>query len=246
MDHGKDKRARVREFKITKGILEKFVYCKGCDATVFGAGARMHSDDCRRRFEEAIKNDDILKVRLDMRDIRFNRMKNEEAEERNDANVKAEKVDVEMQTDEAEVASELLREKTNNMNGSRPFSIARIIEATGGRSNHGTKRDENHTTEDEREQDNKRRRMQVLSSENVILRTLKRTVGAGSQRLKVNVTLRQLEFDNDTSEHCMDISNLIGAVDYEMSPHEEVEEMERWRRMFEGYEFVTICTTSRR
>ena len=79
----------------TKGILEKFGFsphCKGCDATEFGTGARMHSDDCRRRLEEAIKNDDILKVRLDMRDIRFNRMKDEEAEERNDADVQAEKV----------------------------------------------------------------------------------------------------------------------------------------------------------
>ena len=84
-DYGKDKRARVREFKITKGILEKFGFSphsKGCDATVFGAGARMHSDDCRRRLEEAIKNDDILKVSLDTRDIRFNRMKDEVAEER--------------------------------------------------------------------------------------------------------------------------------------------------------------------
>ena len=31
-----------------------------------------------------------------MRDIRFNQMKDEEAEERNDADVQAEKVDVEM------------------------------------------------------------------------------------------------------------------------------------------------------
>ena len=43
MDYGKDKRARVREFRIMKGILEKFGFsphCKGCDATVFGTGAR--------------------------------------------------------------------------------------------------------------------------------------------------------------------------------------------------------------
>ena len=38
-------------------------------------------------------------------------MKDEEAEERNDADVQAEKEDVEMQTDEAEVAPELLRER---------------------------------------------------------------------------------------------------------------------------------------
>ena len=35
----------------------------------------------------------------------------------------------------------------------------------------------------------------------------------------------------------MDISKLIRAVDDEMSPHEEVEEMERWRMMYDGYEF---------
>ena len=55
MDYGKDKRARVREFKITKGTLEKFGFsphCTGCDATVFGTGARMHSDDCRRRGDQ--------------------------------------------------------------------------------------------------------------------------------------------------------------------------------------------------
>ena len=159
--YGKDKRARVREFKITKGILEKFGFsphCKGCDATVFGAGARMQS--------EAIKNDDILKVRLDMRDIRFNRMKDEEAEERNDADVQAEKVDVEMQTDETEVASELLREKTNTINAHVLFQSPELSEPPdsqepGGRGNHVTKRDENDTTEGEREQDNKRRRLQV-------------------------------------------------------------------------------------
>ena len=36
--------------------------------------------------------------------------------------------------------------------------------------------------------------------------------------------LRHLEFDDDISEHCMDISNMIRAVDDEMSPHEDVEE----------------------
>ena len=42
----------------------------------------MHSDDCKKRLEKAIKNDDILKVTLDMRDIRLNRMKDEEKRRR--------------------------------------------------------------------------------------------------------------------------------------------------------------------
>ena len=35
----------------------------------------------------------------------------------------------------------------------------------------------------------------------------------------------------------MDISSLIGALDKGLSPHDESEEMERWRMMYGGYEF---------
>ena len=73
----------------------------------------------------------------------------------------------------------------------------------GGKGHHGTKRDENDTTEDEREQDNKRQHLQVLSSENVIFRSLQRIVGEASEKLINNVMLKQLEFDNDASEQCM-------------------------------------------
>ena len=76
MDHGTDERARVRNFKIMKGILDKFGFSSNCtafDASLNGAGARMHSDVRGKRPEEVIKNGDIFKVKLDMWDIRFNR-----------------------------------------------------------------------------------------------------------------------------------------------------------------------------
>ena len=106
-----------------------------------------------------------------MRDIRFNRMKDEEAEERNDADVQAEKVDVEMQTDEAEVRFGTLEREDEHHKRPRPLfnrqNYGRPPDSQEGKGsdNHDTKRDENDTTADEREQDYKRRRLQVLSSE---------------------------------------------------------------------------------
>ena len=67
---------KFREFKITKAILERFGYtpgCKGCAAAMAGTDARRHADECRSRIEEAIKTDDILRMRLDMRDSRLGR-----------------------------------------------------------------------------------------------------------------------------------------------------------------------------
>ena len=65
---------RCRDFKITKTILERFGHsedCKGCKAAQEESGPRQHSGACRERIEEAIKADDILRVRLDMRDARL-------------------------------------------------------------------------------------------------------------------------------------------------------------------------------
>ena len=67
---------KFREFKITKCILEKFGLwdtCKGCEAAASGTDARRHTDDCRQRLEQLIRDDEVLRVRLDMRDVRLNR-----------------------------------------------------------------------------------------------------------------------------------------------------------------------------
>lgn len=73
---GHSREFKCREFKITKGILDKFGYsenCKGCEAAAAGTDPRRHSDDCRSRMETLIREDEVLKVRLDMRDIRLDR-----------------------------------------------------------------------------------------------------------------------------------------------------------------------------
>ena len=67
---------KYREFKITRGILDKFGYsedCKGCAAAAAEKDHRRHSDECRSRIEQQIREDEVLRVRLNMRDIRPNR-----------------------------------------------------------------------------------------------------------------------------------------------------------------------------
>ena len=140
MDYGKDQPAKTREFKVTKNILDKFgltAGCKGCEATINGAGARAHSDGCRKRLEEAIKNDDVLKVRLDMRDTRFGKKEEAAEVEEKDAGIDVEKIDVEAKTDEAEVAGELLKDKGDIIDAQVPgqsssSSSAQEV-ASGGR-----------------------------------------------------------------------------------------------------------------
>ena len=189
MDYGKDQPAKNREFKITKSILDKFKFtagCKGCDAVIHGSGARAHSDGCRKRLEEAIKNDDVLKVRLDMRDIRLNKKVVADDVEKKEEVDEVEKIDVEMKTDEAEVAGELLQDKSNiidaqvpgqsQSSSSRPHGPVDGPKAeASGSSSRKREKDGEHSTDEtllinlpkelEKERDNKRRRLRVLASE---------------------------------------------------------------------------------
>ena len=67
---------KFREFKLTKGILEKFGLsdnCKGCEAAASGTGARRHTGDCQQRLEQWIHDDEVLRVRLDLCHVGLNR-----------------------------------------------------------------------------------------------------------------------------------------------------------------------------
>ena len=105
----------------------------------------------------------------------------------------------------------------------------------GDSSSTGIKRDEIDEAEEERV--NKRRRRRVLASEKRLLGRVSRTCGTGSERRKMNMVLNKLEFNKETFDRRTDISKLIGALDEEISPHEEAEEMGRWRMMYDGYDF---------
>ena len=66
---------KFREFRITKGTIEKFGHsdnCQGCEAAASGTDAMRHIDDCRQRMEQLIL-DDVLGVRLVTRHASPNR-----------------------------------------------------------------------------------------------------------------------------------------------------------------------------
>ena len=161
-------------------------------------------------MEEEIKNDDVLKVRLDMRDIRFANNADEEKDDARDTGFDIEEIDVEMKTDEAAVAGELLSDKGNIIDTQGPgpssSSAGPLVEQDAELStSRGIKRDDSDKAEDERKQENKRRRLRVLASEKRILGRITRTFGTGSERRKVNAILNQLESNKSTFDRKMDI-----------------------------------------
>ena len=72
---------KAGEFNITYGVLGKFDSSdnwKSCEAAAFGADAKKHADECPSRLQTLIREDDVLKARLDLRDVRRRTMSEEE------------------------------------------------------------------------------------------------------------------------------------------------------------------------
>ena len=162
---------KFREFKITKCILEKFGLsdnCKGCDAAASGTDARRHTDDCRQRLEQLIRDDEVLRVRLDLRDVRMNR----------DAECEKHKQPEELKVDElmgeaeaagGKVAEDLLVNEDNIVDAEtfeEETSDANREDADKEGDEGKRKMD---SGEEKRNQDNKRRRLQLLASEKKLL-----------------------------------------------------------------------------
>ena len=63
-----DGEAMPRRVKITREVLERFGYtsgCPGCNNTRLGRYHRAHSEQCRERLEEAIREDETTKHRIE-------------------------------------------------------------------------------------------------------------------------------------------------------------------------------------
>ena len=55
----------IRRFRVDKQDIERHGVtrgCKGCEAAVTGRNKREHSEQCRRRFEEALADDEKVKT----------------------------------------------------------------------------------------------------------------------------------------------------------------------------------------
>ena len=93
--------------------------------------------------------------------------------------------------------------------------------------------------EEKQNQDNKRRRLQLLASEKKLLDKFPEGCLHNPSRHDRNRILSALEFGPTTKESCtIDASGIINAVHVaDESPHDEDAEKGRWRMMHEGMEF---------
>ena len=232
---------KFREFKITKGILEKFGFsdnCKGCEAAALGKDARRHSDDCRARIEKQIREDEVLKVRLDMRDIRLNK------DDKEQDGLGKEQVDIEKMIGEEEsVGDAVVKELIVNEDN----VVSSGIEGThSGDGKQETKKEDASQERKRREHhgeteqaDAKKRRLRLLVAEGRLSERIRHHRSTGGSRRKLHAMLRALEFGPQAkTEAKFDISEMIGAIrEEEGSPHDDKAEEERWRAMYEEVDF---------
>ena len=90
-----------------------------------------------------------------------------------------------------------------------------------------------------RNQDNKRRRLQLLATEKKLLDKFPEGCLHGPSRHDLNRILSPLESGPTTKDGCtIDASGIIDTVqDADECPHDEDAEMEHWRMIYEGMEF---------
>ena len=225
---------RFRDFKITKGILNKYGHtsgCKGCEASECGGNPRAHSDLCRRRIEEVIRRDDVLKARVEMRDVRLDRHVEPEAQVTN-----PEDQVNDMAASRGEEDEEVNRPIAQDVVEPQQDSS----ETVDGHDQRDQKRDNAESSEGQSSRDEKRRRLQILASEQRLLRDTAGRLPSGSSRRMFNAMLNALEFPrrDAPSDRRWDVSAIIGALkDDEETPHDETEELERLRAMYEDLLF---------
>ena len=162
---------------------------------------RRHTDDCRQRLEQLIRDDEVLRVRLDMRDVRLNR----------DAGCEKHKRPEELKVDElmgqataagGNVAEDLLVNEDNIVDAEtfeEETSDANREDADKERDEGKRKMD---CGEEKRNQDNKRRRLQLLASEKKVFDKFPEGCLHGPSRHHLNRILSGLEFGPTTKEGC--------------------------------------------
>ena len=221
MPRDKPKDIQIRDFKISKKLLEKHGHthgCKGCEAARRG-GIRNHDLQCRRRLEELMKNDEASKHLLEERDARiFRKPVDEQMREDGDHEVQAEEVNVE----------NLLRDSRNVVD----------VQMQGSR---GYKRESDEAEESNEEadgnQDAKKRKLRLLQSEKQLLRLGGDNRRSKPNRFQLNRVLNDLEWGVQvTRDRYIDVSDLIGAIG--PTPHDEEKETRAWDRMYDDVEFL--------
>ena len=146
--------AKVRDFKITKALLERHGHstgCLGCDQSKVGKRVSGHSKDCRSRIEGAMQKDAVDQARLHNRDFRGGLAANDEVvvEVSADGNL--------LVNEEPNTGGEPDQDDQSSSSSSSESDISDIIEKEEEGSPRKSKRNE------ERDESNKRRRIGAVA-----------------------------------------------------------------------------------
>ena len=194
-----------------------------------------------------MRSDDVLKVRLDLRDIRMSVAASDEKATGANAAVDLDELIGSEEKAEAEIAAELIHQGANVVDAGQEPSRCGDDEVDAEEelvNRNPTLKRENTSVraeEDaEKTRDQKRRKLRLLASEKRILGNVYRSKDCGSSRRKLNAMLNALEFgDKALHDRKWDISNIIGAMEKEEpTPHDESEELDRLRAMYENVYFM--------
>ena len=218
----------VRDFKITKSLIEKFGVsenCPGCDGHLMG-NRRRHTDQCRKRFEKAMMEDDLLGERVKARDTR--KRKEDEPDEG-------------LKTRDARKRKE--DEPDVNMGGVEPPVLG--YEALPAEfMEHDADLDEMPDLQPEDDEDiglPSTRRRQADDSESRTSQSKRRRVDEAIKQLTALIESSKLKAGEMSRKRICNVSRwvsqVIGEVAEKMpTPHEEVED--HWIEMYRGMEFL--------
>ena len=248
----RDRSTEVRNFRITKRLLQEYGYtpsCRGCEASILGRKVESgwdHTVACRSRIEERMRADEYLKQRLDERDSRLKKSRNVGGAVKSDDPPVSIPVEVVREVDSG-IAAE------GNLEDGTKAEDEEMTEETGAEATTTSPTDEPIAEDSERrgakrqdadtpEVESKRRRIKLLESERRVMNNCHKGKLIGTSRMALNRLLNDLESGGrigDAKAHAEDISNIIGAVQREMpTPHEEEEEQGRWDRLYDKIEFL--------
>ena len=216
-----DAEEKVRDFKITKSLIEKFggtENCKGCEGHVMGS-RRAHSEACRARFENAMKADDLLGGRIKERDTR------KKLKEEPDASMGGQ-IDAEPPMPEETTAQETPGKRAKDIfdeddsDLEEPEVIEPDEEMDEPRSTAASSRPQE---SGETPQAKRRRVLHAISELTKMIEESKDRKKCDEKRGRIcNVTRW--------------VSEVIGQVEARPSPHDE--EASHWKEMYDGMEFL--------
>ena len=226
-----DELVQRRDFRITKGLIERYGFsagCQGCEEALLGK-RRRHSDECRARFEDEMVKEDLKNV-IEKRNERL-----QKSGEPNEAKTEAEvqqdafaKVD----NDEDDETPDLVieppeededRKRCREEDYVEDANSAANIPPTGKVASEAI----------EQEKTSKRRKLNLMASERRLLARVSPNRAQLSSRAALYKMLNQLEYGpNETLKtkdrgSKTDISAIIGALqDPEPTPHDD--DNDRW------------------